>query len=216
MRLGIDIDGVLADWNHAFITLLVKTSGRDLFPPRPFPITMWHYPALYQYTPREITTAWSNIHHSGNFWESLPGYPETRHVATALQARETLRRDDLYFITARPGLHAKVQTESWLMKQGIFKPTVLLSERKGHCALALDLDAYIDDRLENIRDVVWASPGTRAFLLTRDWNVHYPTPVGATRVASVVEFLEASEALRASLPRVATSGIVMPPLPAKA
>ena len=53
MRIGFDVDGVLADFNKRFIERVIAITGRDLFPPRPFDIPTWNYPEHYGYTAEE-------------------------------------------------------------------------------------------------------------------------------------------------------------------
>lgn len=207
MRIGIDVDGILADFNAHYIPLIVKLTGRDLFPPEYVPTT-WEYPAILGYTTEEITAVWSYIENNKWFWYDLPTYPETNDSIRYL-ANRAKAGDDLYFITSRPGKTSKAQTEGWLARQGIIALgseymtvkhiphiTVLISSEKGLCARALKLDAYIDDRWENCLSIPFGlapGVGTRTFLLDRPWNrapEHDVEKYGFTRVSSVVGFAD--------------------------
>ena len=42
MVIGLDVDGVLADFNTPFIARIIQVTGRDLFPPRPFVLANLH------------------------------------------------------------------------------------------------------------------------------------------------------------------------------
>lgn len=204
MRLGIDCDGVLADFNSGFIDRMVAVTGRDLFPPRPFDIPTWNYPEAYGYTRDELTAVWNGIKEDRSFWQQLPDYDDTEEALRYLNGRRILG-DDVYFITARPGLDAKAQTEAWLIKRWP-KPyapqvTVLISSRKDLCAKALDLDLYVDDRDLNVESVVmsrnydingkYLGERTRTYLFDQAWNrdmdeIHK----GATRVKTLVGIVE--------------------------
>src|SRR5712664_3301214 len=168
-HIGIDIDGVLADFNSSMIERTIKVTGRDLFPPRPFDIPCWDYPEKYGYTNTEMSAIWGSIKIDPEFWQNLSPYP------TAYAAGEYLRKlqdagHDLYFITSRPGVDAKAQTEEWLaFHLGMYFATVLISSEKALCARALDLDAYIDDKWENAFEVATTSRA-RTYLLDRPWN----------------------------------------------
>lgn len=185
--IGVDVDGVLADFNAAFIEFMIQVTGRDLFPPRPFDIPTWSYPAFYGYTPAEETKAWKLIETSPYFWRDLPQYPDTPAAMLYLNA-ERKTGADVYFVTSRPSLSAKAQTELWLRDAGYDYPTVLISGRKGMCAGALLMDAYIDDRWENAIDVVERTD-TTVYLMDRPWNRAYSAEeFGITRTGTVVGF----------------------------
>ena len=178
MRIGFDVDGCLADFSSSFIPQVVKTTGRDLFPLRPFDIPCWHYPEHYGYTRKETSAAWEAVKASTTFWRQLSAYPETPDVMSRI-IRLPKQGHEVYFITARVGQQVKAQTEGWL-REFICCPTVLISDEKKMCARALRLDYYLDDRLENAEDVAswslsYAEDGfrpCRTFLLDRPWNTN--------------------------------------------
>lgn len=168
MRIGIDVDGVLADFNSAYIARCIEVTGVDLFPPRPFDIWTWNYPESYGYTKAQVSAVWESIKQDELFWVSLEPYPGAVEFGWTLQA---MSEEDLYFITSRPGVNAKVQTEAWLMAVlDIEHPTVLISSEKGLCAKALNLTHYVDDRTENLQSVRAESPDTITFRLVQTWN----------------------------------------------
>lgn len=189
VRIGVDVDGVLADFNRAFIPRLIQTTGRDLFGPGYVPTT-WDYPQAAGYTQEEIDLTWRLIKDSQTFWAGLHSYPDTSK-SMALLADRIYTGDDVYFITARSGVNAKWQTECWLSARFPWNAppaaTVLLSGDKEGCARALDLDIYIDDRWSNAYGVSHTA-GCRSYLLTRPWNAGYDSRV-VSRVSSVEEML---------------------------
>lgn len=192
MRIGVDIDGVLADFNTPFIERVIQVTGKDLFPPRPFDIPTWNYPEHYGYTTVETSLVWDSITSDPWFWGGLPAYDTTALDLEVLD-RQVCKGHDLYFITSRPGLAAKYQTERWLRNQynqlqsrpSMF--TVLISSAKGLCAAALKLDYYIDDRSENITDVEHCTDATAVFLMDRPWNHTHILSTRCRRVSSVRE-----------------------------
>lgn len=189
-RIGVDCDGVLADFNSAFIQTVIDVTDRDLFPVRPFDIPTWNYPEHYGYTAAEVSKVWEDIKSDPNFWGYLNAYPQTAAVLAMLKEVEESGAE-LYFITARPGIVAKAQTEDWLYEQGFYHPTVLISSAKGLCARALNLTHYIDDRWENVVDVRTYNPTTKVFLLTQPWNANNDAAAeGIRRVDSVLEFVQ--------------------------
>ncbi len=189
MRIGCDIDGVLADFNTAFIARVIHITGHDLFPPRPFDIPCWAYPQFYGYSEAEESAVWKDICADPTFWQSLPDYADTQASIDYLMTRQQAG-DDLYFITSRPGIAAKVQTERWLRRHKVGNPTVLISSDKGGCCRALKIDTYIDDRWENVVDT--AAIGVRTALLNRPWNTdpRLILPPHLTRVSCVAGFVD--------------------------
>ena len=190
-RIGVDVDGCLANFNQAFIGLLIAQSGRDLFPVHPYDPAEWHYPATLGYTTEEMDRTWAHIEASTEFWENLDGYPDAAQFLRNLDWRHRRAGDDIYFITSRPGRRAKEQTEAWLDLRGFEGATVLISSLKQLCCTALQLDYYLDDRTENLVDVVcefeFTGASARAYRLMRPWN----RPVyGCEDVKSLAEFLE--------------------------
>jgi 5'(3')-deoxyribonucleotidase len=182
MRVGVDIDGVLADFNSAFIALIVKHTGKDLFPPRPFDIPIWNYPQHFGYTDAEVNECFDLVKKDSMFWLNLRPYAGTYDVLRGLYF------DYLYFITDRPGVDTKYQSEEWLKEHGLEDtPTVLVSPNKGLLAKCLKLDYYIDDKVENCIDVLQQSPDTKCYMQARTWN--HPVR-GVTRVFNMYEFLE--------------------------
>jgi uncharacterized HAD superfamily protein len=202
MRIGVDIDGVLADFNKAFIKRVIDVTGKDRFPPRPFTITTWNYPEMYGYTKDQVSAVWENIKQDRLFWYLLTDYPDTFGDLEYLSTRVKLYQDDVYFITARPGVQAKHQTELWLDQRlrdaspfrSPILPTVLMTSHKGLAARTLGLDVYIDDRDTNCLDV--ANCGVRTFVCDRPWNnqpeqAESLAAAGVTRVTRVKGFAEA-------------------------
>jgi FMN phosphatase YigB (HAD superfamily) len=196
VRIGCDVDGVLADFNHAFIERVIKVTGVDYFPPRPFDIPLWNYPEHYGYSAAQTSAVWESIKADRMFWRTLKPYGETPRVIEYL-FRLMCRDHDVYFITDRPGIIAKRQTEDWfraITSQMLLSPfpiTVLISGDKAGCAQALNLDLYIDDRWENC-EAVRLRGCTKVFLLDRPWNADAPAEeYDIVRVRSVMEIAPA-------------------------
>lgn len=193
MRIGVDVDGVLASFNDGFARRLIATSGRNLMPPEPYEITVWSWPQYYGYTSAEESAAWEAVKAQDDFWLSLTPYPQTADTLATLAWASATGIHDIYFITSRPGYKAKQQTERWLRHCGFgAHPTVLISSMKGLCARALMLDTYIDDNIANVEDVCLTARGCRVFLQTQPWNRTYQErPDLMTRVVDPLEMLKA-------------------------
>lgn len=198
-RVGMDIDGVLAQFNARYVERVVELAGEDLFGDDKFSPDfppLWAYPEVYGYSADLIAEVWRQISADRGFWLWLVAYPDARDAISRLNAAAWAGTEVVY-ITSRPGRSAKVQTEEWLMKFGAIRPTVVISGRKGDVCAALDVDAYIDDKLGNVNDVVLKSPSTRVYLLDQPWNQRDVVgndaareDLGVVRVAKVGEFLD--------------------------
>lgn len=186
MRIGVDVDGVLADFNTAFIALNKRVTGRDLYPEHYEPTT-WDFPESLGYTKAEVSAVWDVIKRDPSFWATLPAYRTTVDDLDTLSLLEFRGSVDIYFITNRMGISAKNQTERFLTALSVFLPTVLLTAHKGLAAQTLDLTHYIDDKWENCLDVVSVGK-TRTFIMDRPWNQHSLAEDAShhlTRVSSV-------------------------------
>ena len=185
MKLGIDIDGVLADWNHSFIETIIAETGEDRFPPRPFEIPCWDYPQYYRYTEAQIRHVWDAIRADPSWWRCVEPYAETRLVLHTLRSLVLDGGHDVCFITDRKGARVKTQTEQWLQTYNYWPvvPTVLLTANKGMVVAGLELDWFLDDKPEHVLDAI-AARVPRVYLLDRSWNRE---ACGAMRVSSVLD-----------------------------
>lgn len=168
MKLGFDLDGVLADFNTAFIELIRQQTGIVL--PRPsatYP-DVWNYHVAGGVTPEQEIALWNTIGHS-QFWGTLHAYPETLEVLDKL-TKLRFEGHDIYFVTSRPGEKAKFLTERWLSLHGMNNPTVLVTSDKGPVVQGLGLEAFIDDKPENLTEIDKASPSTRLYLYDAPYN----------------------------------------------
>lgn len=170
MRIGLDVDGVLANFYAAYEALTIKVDGRNLFGKKRWPNALpevWDWPEAAGYSAETMKQVWKEIKESETFWLRLS---KLEHV--------NLKRIEeghiLHFITDRPGETALWLTNRWLnCMYGVSDPDVRISSRertKGDYCRNLDLDIYADDKLENILDVQEKSPATRAYLILRPYN----------------------------------------------
>lgn len=188
MRLGIDIDGVLARFEGSYNDLLIKYEGKDLRPHPDYQPLEWNWDKALGYSGWVVEKAWNEIKSSESFWATLPAYGET--VGILARLKEMKFSHDIYFITHRMGVNPKWQTERWLEHHGYSKPTVLVSGDKGHIAFGLHLDAIIDDKPSNCEEVVrHCGIDCQAWLLDRPWNSTYEHKY-INRVNSVHEWLD--------------------------
>ena len=188
-RLGIDIDGVLANFVDPFCDFYARTVGRDLFPPRPYEPPCWEFPRHCGYTLDEDRKAWTAVAADEYFWERLLMYPSAGWPYQRLMEWSILGAHDVYFMTNRKGLHVKQQTERWLRCRynGRAVPTVLITDNKPYAAIALHLDALIDDYHQNTQEMALAVPTCHTYLLNRSWNAQEHAGIDVVRVDTLEE-----------------------------
>lgn len=199
MRIGFDIDGVLANFVKAYQHLCVQVTGKDLFVPSDvYDPPCWDWPQFRGYTDAEVSTVWAIIKRDDTFWLNLEPH-ENNVSALSAVLLDLERKHDVYYVTSRVGVGAKRQTKLWLMDHLRYharcrtEPTVLISREKGKIAHALKLDAFLDDNWDNVVDVVNTSPATRTYLLNRSYNTRGAISVGNqhyTRVDTLGQMLD--------------------------
>jgi hypothetical protein len=188
LRIGFDLDGVLADMETALVRqaeilfgqpVPARVDGqaaaesspaadddrldRDDAPADAVP------PLLKRtMTARQQRRLWQHVAAVENFWETLAEIEPGAIERLAATARE--RRWEIIFLTKRPqtaGATAQLQSQRWLESRGFTLPSVYVVHRsRGRIAAALSLDIVVDDRPENCLDVVVDSKA-RALLVWR-------------------------------------------------
>lgn len=167
--IGIDIDGVLASFEHGFVPIMTEVSGIK-FPDlgKPTWPACWDWDLAAGITKAQQRTAWAKLKVNPTFWLDLPPHPGASAFLKWLSHRQ---QDDIYFITHRMGKQAKWQTERWLKRWGYLNvPTVIMTSMKGLACRALKADFYIDDKTENCDDVLETSIETHVYMLERAYN----------------------------------------------
>jgi 5'(3')-deoxyribonucleotidase len=187
--IGVDIDGVLAEFNSGFAARLRAVTGRDLLPEDITNPPVWNWPTHFGYTEQEVSKAWDDCWQDPEFWLNLDAIGWVDMFFEDLAELDA----DVYFITDRKGINVKLQTECWLQEYGCEAPTVLIAGDKGPLAKALRLTHFLDDRDKNCQAVAEATD-TQVFLLDRNYNRPSQSMLKAAGVTVLTErqqFLEA-------------------------
>ena len=211
MRLGVDLDGTLADMQRA-----LAREARALFPdidpaslprsaapdPKPPDAADEAAPAAVaidtnSLTARQQRELWNAVCASVNFWETLDEIEPGALARLFSLVRE--RHWELIFLTSRPeteGDSAQAQSHRWLVAHGFASPSVFVVHgSRGKIATALQLDVLIDDRPENCLDVAIDS-SARAILVWRGDEDKVPSSarqLGIGAVTSIAECLDILE-----------------------
>ncbi|OFW07973.1 MAG: hypothetical protein A3H96_24365 [Acidobacteria bacterium RIFCSPLOWO2_02_FULL_67_36] len=158
LRLGFDIDGVLADFRTAFRLAAEECFKREIDE------------AADPMPPSEIKRVWAHIARSSNWWMTLRPH-EPQEIAR-LYSLSRAGHWEIFFITNRPasgGDAVQFQTQWWLEQQGFYLPSVLTCPgSRGDLANALRLDLVVDDQLVNCAEIVGASAAKAILMLRPD------------------------------------------------
>ena len=177
LRIGFDMDGVLADFASAFRDVETRLYGPgasmragepeedDLGQAAADPA-----PAKPREERRRRDAVWQQIRSTPDFWTTLkPTYP-----AAVRQIHEMMLRHrwEVIFITQRPptaGDTVQRQTQRWLVEQGFDLPSVaVIAGSRGAAAGALRLNYHVDDSAQNCLDVLADSKARPILLVASD------------------------------------------------
>lgn len=188
LRIGFDMDGVLADFDSAFRRVEVRLFGKGEAGHAGEPereeeaqeaagrreakteedVTKNRLAGARK-TKRRRDRVWQLIQDTPNFWESLEPTDET--AVRRIHALMLHHRWEVFFITQRPktaGDTVQRQTQRWLVEQGFDLPSVLvLGGSRGAAAGALRLDYHVDDSPQNCLDVI-ADSRAKTILIVPD------------------------------------------------
>lgn len=186
LRIGFDLDGVLADMETALIREAEKLFGPSVGQSATPPAAAAPHASMSDLVPEDVSdnaplrhelhlTAkqrrllWRQVSAIDGFWESLeeiePG------IVASLASIATERRWEIMFLTRRPataGATSQVQSQRWLEAKGFRFPSVyVVTGSRGLIASALSLDIVVDDTPSNCVDVASDSKA-RTIAIFRD------------------------------------------------
>jgi 5'(3')-deoxyribonucleotidase len=158
VRLGIDLDGVVADFNTGWIRRYNQEFGTDIA--------------------FDAVVAWNGIpslthfRHMGEFWKwarDHGGHSLFRHLDTYPGAVETLsslaRRHQVVILTTKPDW-AVHDTFAWIADHRIPTREVHILEDKWE----VPCDVYLDDAPHNLAALVAHRPEATVCRFVRPWN----------------------------------------------
>lgn len=181
LNIGLDVDGVLADFISAFLKEAETLLGRKITGTQ----TTWDFEDSLTISHSEVRRVWQRINDIPNwFFISVEAYPEVVNYLIWLTEHH-----NVYFITSRRhenGFTSERQTQMFLDNLGVQFPNVIANKEKGALAAALELDYFLDDYPENVESVERSSPKTRCYLLNRSYNADSR----CNRVGSFASFID--------------------------
>jgi len=222
LRIGFDMDGVLADFASAYRDVEATFPGGEAIapvpaatesaPPQPEAAPELNGdaeaasdPAVNVYEQRRRREAvWAAIERTSDFWMTLK--PTREGAVRRLHALMMQHRWEVFFITQRPetaGETVQRQTQRWLVDQGFDLPSVfVIHGSRGAAAAALRLDFHVDDTTEHCLDVMSSSTartilispeGERAAVSVRKLGI-----ATASNIGEALDILEQATAAQAN------------------
>jgi hypothetical protein len=197
LRIGIDVDGVLADFREAFHAAAEACGIRN--------VEKADDPAAaHSIGQRDVQRVWEFVAKTPNWWMTLAPY-EPEQIAR-LYSLTRAAGWEVFFVTNRPasaGDTVQFQTQWWIERHGFYLPAVLtVPGSRGQIANGLRLDLIVDDLMMNCVDVVAASTAKALLVLrTRDKATgQHATDRGIGVVPSFGDALGVIERLHELLP----------------
>jgi 5'(3')-deoxyribonucleotidase len=180
MRLGIDLDGVVADFDNGWMSRYHEEFGDD--------------PRLAHVEPGAPQVIWDGLHRMTHFsdmdafWDWIHARHMFRHLELIPGAREGLTKlagdgHDIVILTAKPD-RAIPDTLHWLADQRIPTREIHFIRAKHRVAC----DAYLDDSPLVLPRLVEHRPHTLVCRMVAPWNEPVP---GTVDVSGWPDFLDA-------------------------
>lgn len=169
MRIGIDVDGVLACFTDGFCDLAERKLGKTVSRTP----DCWEWADKYL-TKEEQGVLWSHIKSTPSWWGRLRPVDSTPATLKTLDRWVDLNYD-LYAITTRPGAGVQRVTMDWLVSEfGISIPVIVTrnAEHKAEVAAALKLTHFVDDNVDNCREVMGRGGVEKVCLFDATHNQH--------------------------------------------
>ncbi len=179
MRIGLDLDGVTANFHQRYIDEINDRHNSNL---KLSDWKEWDLTNIPWMTREEFMETIKYVNTSGAFRHLEP-------IRGALSGIERLRRNghSIHIITHRT-YQSRLDTVPWLDTHGVDFETLSFSKEKGQICNDLGIDYMIDDIQSTCEDVVkW---GSQAILFTRPWNRDYELKNGIYRANNWTDVTE--------------------------
>jgi len=197
LRIGIDVDGVIADFRTAFHAAAVRCLRRDVS-------VSQDRQSAGPLSSDDVRKVWDYIARTQNWWMDVPPY-EPDQIAR-LYSLTRAAGWEVFFMTKRPpsaGDSVQFQTQWWIERFGFYLPAVMtVPGSRGDLANGLRLDMIIDDQVLNCIEVISAAT-TKALLMLRatdDAAREHASNRGIGVVSSLAEAITVLDRLQEVLP----------------
>ena len=170
-RIGLDIDGVVANFAQAIIDA-GHAQGISGLPEHWHDFTEIYGPRGGKRSEQHqaFIRVWEKVRDDQDFWDAVPVHEEDAIVPHC-------------YITARP---AGVDSYLWLFMNDLpGAPLITVVGSKVEAAKKAGVTLFLDDAPHNLEEL--RAAGIECWLLDRPWNRHHETPF---RVKTIAEILD--------------------------
>jgi len=159
-RIGIDLDGVVADFTSYTLPMLNKMYNVNL---KREDITHYNYEKILKISKDEIEKFWEEVKNKQVFRYLKP-------IKGALKSLSLLSDKEIYFFSMRPEYY-KDDTIAWLKDNNIdYCKLHVGQEDKSIAVLEEKIDIFIEDNL--LQAIMVSEAGIKTLLFNQPWN-HY-------------------------------------------
>jgi 5'(3')-deoxyribonucleotidase len=160
LRLGIDLDGVVADFNRGWTSAYNLAFDATLAPEM---VVSWNSPlALTHFTDMDAFWSWAQDHGGHSVFRYLEAYPGATETLRALNGEG----HDIVIVTAKPDW-AVHDTLEWLADHRVPMRQIHFTEDKHTVAC----DVYLDDAPHQVRELAEHRGATATVCrFVRAWN----------------------------------------------
>jgi 5'(3')-deoxyribonucleotidase len=160
LRLGIDLDGVVADFNRGWTQAYNDRFGAQLGPEM---VTTWDSPLELTHFPDMLAFwGWARDHGGHSVFRHLEPYPTALDALRALD----MAGHAIVIITAKPDW-AINDTLQWLAEHGLPTREIHITEAKH----TVSCDVYLDDSPAQVERITAARAATATVCrFVRAWN----------------------------------------------
>jgi len=192
IKVGFDVDGVLADFHYGFSQILHTKFGTLIIcQPQ---AKVWDFPQLqFGLTNEQTEAAWEDLKATPNWWEGLQPTWEFREC-NGTKLANVLSQFPSYFVTSRvsskTGRSVQNQTHRWLRDHAISHPNVIVVSNPSHkkeVVKALGITHFIEDKLETAIEL---APVCNSYILDCKYNRDGDAAEGVRRVQSIDQYLQ--------------------------
>jgi hypothetical protein len=215
LRIGFDMDGVLANFSSAFYAIETHLFGPGTARRVERPEEEEEDPgaesgdrtrdslASAAESRRRRDEVWRLIKSTPDFWTLLK--PTDPRAVARIRDQALKHRWEVFFITQRPataGDTVQRQTQRWLIAQGFDMPSVLvIGGSRGAAAGALRLDYHVDDSAQNCLDVMADAHARPILIVPADDDVTAKKARGlgigvANTISQCLDVLDQASAVR--------------------